>query len=245
MKIRLNFRIHVFLSIVTAMTLLTACLDIEDNPAVQNPIGDEIVGKWYIETPKQVTLGSGENAVECAKVVLCGTFYEDGDGFWSYILVDKQNHAIQPVGKDGKEHPYFANCNYDVTGSAVNIELTANYLPTSQREWMLAYNGTCLQTRYEGKIINLHPITTEEDAMYQEWMRQLGFGASADNYNINDKDITAKNWRQTEAIYIYDGVGVDVKDEKGRTGYTTVNLPWYEGAFDRRNKAKYRTDGRN
>lgn len=30
MKIRLNFRIHVFLSIVTAMTLLTACLDIED-----------------------------------------------------------------------------------------------------------------------------------------------------------------------------------------------------------------------
>lgn len=78
-------------------------------------------------------------------------------------------------------------------------------------------------------MIDLHPITTGEDAMFQEWMQQLGFGASADNYNINDKDITADNWRQTEAIYIYDGVGADVTDEKGRTGYTTVNLPWYEG----------------
>jgi hypothetical protein len=65
--------------------------------------------------------------------------------------------------------------------------------------------------------------------MFQEWMRQLGFGASADNYNINDKDITADNWRQLEAIYIYDGVGADVTDEKGRTGYTTVNMPWYNG----------------
>lgn len=229
MKIRHYFRFHVLLSIVTAMTLLTACLDIEDNPAAQTPLGDEIVGKWYIETPKQVTLGTGENAVECAKVVLVGTFDADGEGFWSYILVDKQNRAIQPVGKDGKEHPYWANCQYSVTGNTVNMELTANYLPTSQIGWTFNYNGTCLQTKYEDRIIDLHPITTGEDAMYQEWMQQLGFGASADNSNINDKDITAENWRQTEAIYVYDGVGADVTDEKGRTGYTTVNLPWYEG----------------
>ena len=229
MKTRHYFRFHVLLSIVTAMTLLTACSDIEDNPAVHNPIGDKIVGKWYIETPKQVTLGTGENAVECAKVVLVGTFDADGEGFWSYILVDKQNRAIQPVGKDGKEHPYYANCNYSVTGNNVDVELTANYLPTSQMEWTFNYNGTCLQTKYEDRMIDLHPITTGEDAMFQEWMQQLGFGASADNYNINDKDITAENWRQTEAIYIYDGVGADVTDEKGRTGYTTVNLPWYQG----------------
>lgn len=229
MKIRHYFRFHVLLSIVTAMTLLTACLDIEDNPAVHNPIGDKIVGKWYAETPKQVTLGTGENAVECAKVVLVGTFDADGEGFWSLILVDKQNRAIQPVGKDGKEHPYFANCKYGMTGNTVDVELTANYLPTSQMEWTFNYNGACLQTKYEDRIIDLHPITTGEDAMFQEWMQQLGFGASADNYNINDKDITAENWRQTEAIYIYDGVGADVTDEKGRTGYTTVNLPWYQG----------------
>lgn len=206
---------------------LTSCDDQLDNAVT--PLGDKIVGNWYAETPKQVTLGTGKNAVECAKVVLVGSFDEGGEGFWSLILVDKQNRAIQPVGKDGEEHPYWANCKYSVTGNTVNMELTANYLPTSQMEWTFNYNGTCLQTKYKDRIIDLHPITTGEDAMFQEWMQQLGFGASADNYNINDKDITADNWRQTEAIYIYDGVGADVTDEKGRTGYTTVNLPWYEG----------------
>ena len=216
------------LMIWTAM-MMTACVAERDNAAAQTPLGYKIVGKWYAETPKQVTIGTGENAVECAKVVLVGTFDADGKGFWSYILVDKQNRAIQPVGKDGKEHPYWANCQYSVTGNTVNMELTANYLPTSQMEWTFNYNGTYLQTKYEDRSIDLHPITTGEDAMYQEWMQQLGFGASADNDNSNDKDITAQNWRKTEAIYIYDGVGVDVKDEKGRTGYTTVNLPWYKG----------------
>ena len=206
---------------------LTSCAEQLDNAVT--PIGDKIVGKWYAETPKQVTLGTGENAVECAKVVLVGSFDEGGEGFWSLILVDKQNRAIQPVGKDGEEHPYWANCQYSVAGNTVNMKLTANYLPTSQMEWTFNYNGTCLQTKYKDRIIDLHPITTGEDAMFQEWMQQLGFGASADNYNINDKDITAENWRQTEAIYVYDGVGADVTDEKGRTGYTTVNLPWYEG----------------
>jgi hypothetical protein len=213
----------------TTAVALSSCSDNDDNPAAQTPLGDKIVGKWYAETPKQVTLGTGKNAVECAKAVLVGSFDADGEGFWSYILVDKQNRAIQPVGKDGKEHPYYANCNYSVTGNNVDVELTANYLPTSQMEWTFNYNGTCLQTKYEDRMIDLHPITTGEDAMFQEWMQQLGFGASADNYNINDKDITAENWRQTEAIYVYDGVGADVKDAQGRTGYTTVNMPWYKG----------------
>ena len=213
----------------TTAVALSSCSDIYDNPAATTPIGDKIVGKWYAETPKQVTIGTGENAVECAKVVLCGTFDADGDGFWSYILVDKQNRAIQPVGKDGEEHPYYANCKYGMTGNTVDVELTANYLPTSQMEWTFNYNGTCLQTKYKDRIIDLHPITTGEDAMFQEWMQQLGFGAEMEDFNINDKDITAENWRQTEGIYIYDGVGADVTDEKGRTGYTLVALPWYQG----------------
>ena len=222
-------RNYIFLAVLMMgiAMMMTACAD--NDLASQTPIGGKIVGKWYAETPKQVTLGTGKNAVECAKVVLVGSFDEGGDGFWSLILVDKQNRAIQPVGKDGEEHPYWADCNYSVTGNTVNMELTANYLPTSQREWTFNYNGTCLQTKYEDRIIDLHPITTGEDAMYQEWMQQLGFGAEMVDFNINDKDITAENWRQTEGIYIYDGVGADVTDEKGRTGYTLVALPWYNG----------------
>ena len=45
---------------------LCSCSDNDDNPAATTPIGDKIVGKWYAETPKQVTLGTGANAVECA-----------------------------------------------------------------------------------------------------------------------------------------------------------------------------------
>ena len=129
-------RNYIFLAVLMMgiATMITGCADNDDNPAVQTPLGDKIVGKWYAETPKQVTLGTGENAVECAKVVLVGTFNADGEGFWSYILVDKQNRAIQPVGKDGEEHPYYANCKYAMTGNTVDVELTANYLPTSQME---------------------------------------------------------------------------------------------------------------
>ena len=206
MKTRHYFRFHVLLSIVTAMTLLTACLDIEDNPAVQNPIGDKIVGKWYIETPKQVTLGSGENAVECAKAVLVGSFDEGGEGFWSYILVDKQNRAIQPVGKDGKEHPYWANCQYSVTGNTVNMELTANYLPTSQMEWTFNYNGTCLQTKYEDWIIDLHPITTEEDAMYQSgcgsWASALP-PTTTTSTTRTSLPTTGANWRLSTSTTVW------------------------------------------
>jgi len=212
----------------TTVVALSSCSD--KDLASQTPIGGKIVGKWYAETPKQVTLGTGKNAVECAKVVLVGSFDEGGEGFWSYILVDKQNRAIQPVGKDGKEHPYWANCKYGVTGNNVDVELTANYLPTSQMQWAFNYNGTCLQTKYEDRIIDLHPITTSEDAMFQEWMQQLGFGfTDEEKYNINDKDFTADNWRDQIGLYIYDGVGADVTDEKGRTGYTAVNMPWYKG----------------
>lgn len=50
------------------------------------------------------------------------------------------------------------------------------------------------------------------------------FGASADTYNINDGEFTAENWRQQDAIYIYDNEGLEV-DGMGREGYTLVNLP--------------------
>ena len=56
-----------------------------------------------------------------------------------------------------------------------------------------------------------------------------GFGAAADNYNINDGEFTANNWYEQEAIYLYDGIGQDKTDPLGRAGYTLVNLPWHQG----------------
>ena len=212
----------VLCSVATAMT---SCK--KDEPV---PGKDAwILGKWYMEKPKSDTIQSRDgNKVVCSKVVLAGWFEEDGEGFWSLIYVDDENRAIMPV-EEGKINPYFANCTYSVSDKTVAVKLTANYLPTSQMEWTLTYDGDCLKTKFENEIIDLHRITTGEDAMFLEWMKQLGFGASAENYNINDEDFTPTNWREQEAIYIYDGKGTDVTDAKGRTGYTTVNLPWYKG----------------
>ena len=97
---------------------------------------------------------------------------------------------------------------------------------------MFDYSDGKLSTPYDGQTIQLAPITAEQDAQYQQWMRELGFGFSDDDaagYNINDKDINATNWRDQAGLYIYDGVGTDVTDEKGRTGYTAVYFPWYKG----------------
>ena len=203
-------------------TMMTSCKQDEPSQKVEQ----WAIGTWYMEKPKNVTLGEGENAVECSKVVLAGRLEANGWGYWSLIYVDKQNRAIQPTGV---EAPYFANCSFSTQDKTVQLTLTANYLPTSQIDWTLTYDGDCLKTKFEDGVIDLHRATTEEDAMFQEWMKQLGFGASAETYNINDEDFTPATWREQEAIYIYDGVGGDIADAKGRKGYTSVNLPWYEG----------------
>lgn len=217
------FRLMAMVLIGTAMTMMTSCK--QDEPAKDA----WILGKWYMEKPKSDTIQSRDgNKVVCSKVVLAGWFEANGGGFWSVIYVDDENRAIMPV-EEGKINPYFANCTYSVSDKTVQVKLTANYLPTSQIDWTLTYDGDCLKTKFENEIVDLHPITTGEDAMFLEWMRQLGFGASAETYNINDEDFTQDNWREQEAIYIYDGKGTDVTDAKGRTGYTTVNLPWYKG----------------
>ncbi len=55
-------------------------------------------------------------------------------------------------------------------------------------------------------------------------------GASADTYNINDDKgtFTTENWRDQEAIFIYDGKGKDYLDADGRKGYSLVALPRQE-----------------
>ena len=213
------FLLMAMMLIGTAMTAMTSCK--QDDPAKDA----WILGKWYMEKDKHGTLGEGDTALEYEKVVLCGEFKEGNKGFWALIYVDSTNRAINP----DKAYAYYANCTYAVKDKTVAVKLTANHLPTSQMEWTLTYDGDCLETMYDNVLIDLKRITTAQDAMYIEWMQQLGFGADMETYNINDKDFTQENWREQPGIYIYDGKGTDITDEKGRTGYTLVGMPWYKG----------------
>ena len=59
MNMKTNKRNYIFLAVLMMgiAMMMTACAD--NDLASQTPIGGKIVGKWYAETPKQVTLGTG------------------------------------------------------------------------------------------------------------------------------------------------------------------------------------------
>ena len=68
-------------------------------------------------------------------------------------------------------------------------------------------------------------------AMIQEWDYSANGGATVPtSYNINDADFTRDNWRNQEAIYIWDGqTKINDDNRKDPNSYTLVTLPWYEG----------------
>lgn len=65
----------VLCSVATAMT---SCKK-DEEPSQK--VEQWAIGTWYMEKPKNVTLGEGGNAVECSKVVLVGRFEANGWGF--------------------------------------------------------------------------------------------------------------------------------------------------------------------
>ena len=211
-----KFRLLAAMMCCVAMMMTSCKDDLTDR--------NKLLGKWYCEYAGPGSIVEGDTTLSYNKMVLCGEFMENNKGFCALVLVDKNGDAIIP-----NVSTYWANCKYSVKSNNVHVTLTANYLPVKQTEWELSYKDKCLSTTYNDKPVTLHPITTEENELYQKWMRQLGFGfMEEDHYNVNDKDITATNWRQQIGLYIYDGVGTDIVDEKGRMGYTAVYLPWYK-----------------
>lgn len=187
------------------------------------PTDKWILGKWYMEKDKHGTLGEGDAAVEYEKVVLCGLFEEGNKGFWALIYVDKDNRAINP----DNAYAYYANCTYTVKDKTVAVKLTANYLPTSQKEWTLNYDGDCLETMYDNGLIDLKRITTAQDNQFIKWMQQLGFGADIPDMLFGEFSVSAtekvqfskgnlqyqastKSWRFAENQY--DMIGDDNKN---------------------------------
>ena len=206
--------------LIGIVMMLTACAVERDNAVWNNPLGDKIYGLWYADYQASGTIGSDNTPY--SRMLQAVQLNNDGTGKW-WKAVFNDHNATTPLQFDGGLY----NGAFDYTVAAdgtitAKPQMDNCPMPRSFRfaDGAITFddNGTqTMKAAPEG---------------YEKLLQQLEaatYGAAADNYNINDKDITAENWRQTEAIYIYDGVGTDVKDEKGRTGYTTVNLPWYEG----------------
>jgi len=200
------------------LMLLTACSD--SDKTFINPLGSDIYGLWYADYQASGTIGSDN--IPYSRVLQAVKFNSDGTGRWWWAAFNADN-ATTPLQFNGGQY----NGAFDYTVAADGT-ITAKPqkdncpMPRSFRfaDGAITFDDNGAQTMKaapEG---------------YEKLLQQLEaatYGAAMDYYNINDKDITAENWRQQEGIYIYDGVGTDVKDEKGRTGYTLVALPWYNG----------------
>ena len=203
----------------TTAVALSSCSD-KDIASFNNPLGSDIYGLWYADYQASGTIGSDNTPY--SRVLQAVQLNNDGTGrwFWAAFTADD---ATTPLLFEGGQ--YNGAFSYTVAADGtITAKPQMDNCPMP-RSFRFA-NGAITFDDNGAQTMKAAPEGFE--TVLQQ-LEAATYGAAAENYNINDKDITAENWRQTEAIYIYDGVGADVTDEKGRTGYTTVNLPWYEG----------------
>ena len=211
--------------LVSVLMLLTACSEIDKT--FINPLGSQLYGLWYADYQASGTIGSDN--IPYSRVLQAVKLNSDGTGTW-WRAVFADDDASKPLYLYGGR--YVVNGTFDYTVAADGT-ITAKrrgekQLDGSPMTLTFHFADGVLTTQDGGATQTLAVAPKDYDNVLLALENSMQ-GASADNYNINDAEITAENWRQQEAIYIYDGVGADVKDEKGRTGYTLVNLPWYKG----------------
>lgn len=197
---------------------LTACSN-KDIASFNNPLGSDIYGLWYADYQESGIVG---NDTPYSRVLQAVQLNSDGTGRWFWAAFNADN-ATTPLLFEGGQ--YNGAFSYTVAADGTITAKPQKDNCPMPRSFRFADGAITID---DNGAQTMKPAPEGfENVLHQ--LEVATYGADADNYNINDKDITAENWRQTEAIYIYDGVGADVTDEKGRTGYTTVNLPWYEG----------------
>lgn len=197
---------------------LTACSN-KDIASFNNPLGSDIYGLWYADYQESGTVG---NDTPYSRVLQAVQLNSDGTGRWFWAAFNADN-ATTPLLFEGGQ--YNGAFSYTVAADGTitaKPQMDNCPMPRSFRfaNGAITFDDNGAQTMkaapegYENMLLALEKST---------------YGADADTYNINDKDFKVDQWRQQEAIYIYDGVSKGIKDENGNEGYASVNLPWYNG----------------
>lgn len=221
---------------VMALGLAACSDDNSDNPAPQNELGDEIIGTFY---QLYDATGAIDNIVasialprDYTRVMEVYLFMADGTGLWNrYFFNDESGEPFADLsgGSGGLGHfSYTLQEGGTVSVTLDNLQSLPNtdaYHPVNRRLILVGGQLTCQSTGDQGLTMEKAEAGILETLA--DWHTLLHGGDAEENedYNINDKTFTAQNWRQQQSIYIFDGTGGE-KDEKNRTGYTIVNLPW-------------------
>ena len=193
-----------------------------------NPLAKQLSGLWWSLTDISGTLPEDFGGADYTRIGQAFQLNEDGTGYSvTFFFNDENSNPIYVVGgksmakltytttSDGRIHMDFGKAYYEY----------ADYYDS----FTIIYTDGMIMAANGDKAIVLTKADDSVSVMIEEWDNTFNGGASADNYNINDVDFTPTTWREQEAIYIYDGTGKDATDAKGRTGYTLVNMPWYDG----------------
>ena len=193
-----------------------------------NPLAKQLSGLWWSLTDISGTLPQNFSGQDYTRMGQAFQLNEDGTGYSvTFFFNDENGNPIYMVGgkstakltytttSDGRIHMDFGKAYYEY----------ADYYDS----FTIIYTDGMIMAANGDKAIVFTKADDSVSVMIEEWDNTFNGGASADNYNINDVDFTPTTWREQEAIYIYDGTGKDATDAKGRTGYTLVNMPWYDG----------------
>ncbi|MBO7553214.1 MAG: hypothetical protein J6T82_04180 [Bacteroidaceae bacterium] len=226
-----NFIFMLAASLMFCGTLMTMSSCSDDDFEV-NELGEKIGDVWFVQYDADGTF-LGQNYWH---VVESYELRPDGTGVWNrFFFNDESGNPFDDLGGGSGGLGAF-NFVSKVSGD-IEIELIntsnapeaerADYEPLIRQLKMVG--DQIIATGANGVAITLDRASDTWEEIIKEWHTMLHGGAAAEYFNINNEDFTPENWREQEAIYIYDGQGTDVKDSKGRTGYTLVNLPWYEG----------------
>lgn len=205
----------------------TSCSD--TNNSSSNPLEQQVKGLWWALSDSEGTYSGSDHTVDYTRMGLALNFNEDGTGYAIAFLFNSDDSDPETIIGGETAGPFTYSSRADGSlyldfGKTISEEY-ANYF----ENWAMTYQSGVIISS-DGKLtLNLEPASDAMAAKIQEWDYNAHSGASAAYFNINDEDFTPESWRDQEAIYIYDGHGTDVTDSKGRTGYTLVNLPWYEG----------------
>ena len=206
---------------------LTSCFE-QDNLVDPNPLAKQVSGLWWSLTDQEGTYSDAADSYPYTRMGQAICFNEDGTGYGvTFFFNDDQGDPIAIIGGE-----WMAPFTYTSTADGrLSLDFSDAYYEYADyfKQWTLTYASEAVTATDGTLTLTLEKPSDAMAVMIRDWDEQFNGGATADNYNINDVDFTPTTWREQEGIYIYDGTGTDVTDAKGRTGYTLVNMPWYQG----------------
>lgn len=216
---RKNFA-AVLLAILIAVGF-TACTN-EDN-SVETFSPEMVAGKWYYELNLPGTFGKGADAFEFGKIAIYGNLKAESTGSWYAIFFDAYGNLIDPGN-------LFFGANFQFTTSAdggVHVKLNGQSAITEvMPTWDMTYqNGQLISTDadiYTDTPIALSPITSEQDALMQMCLRELGMGYDDEesivdlsqltsDYVAQDGDVLTGSLKAEVKISVADGATITLK----------------------------------